>query len=174
MSKARFNISGIIEELKSNQSVFKSLLENVDALQLQWRPSADKWNLLEIVSHLLDEETQDFRARVEHALYYPEKKLVPIDPEGWVQSHNYASNDYQATLNLFLEERKTSVKWLMQLEDVNWKSALHHPELGKLSAEVLLLNWLTHDYLHIRQILRYKFELLKLDSNIDLNYAGAW
>ncbi len=174
MSKGKEKITQVVIQLKNNEHVFKNLLEHVNGDQVIWRPNPEKWNLLEIVSHLVDEEIHDFRTRVEHALYYPEKKLVPIDPEGWVQSHNYTNNDYQETLHLFLEERKASIKWLEQLGEVNWSSALLHPELGKLSAEVFLHNWLAHDYLHIRQILRYKFAFLKSASKIDLSYAGEW
>jgi hypothetical protein len=49
-----------------------------------------------------------------------------------------------------------------------------HPELGMLRAKIFLANWLAHDYLHIRQIIRYQFEYLKVKTEVDLNYAGNW
>ena len=133
-----------------------------------------KMVLLEIVCHLLDEEIYDFRTRVKHALDTPEKELTPIDPEGWVTTRNYLSKDYDETLKSFLIERENSIEWLKQLGEVNWSNSLKHPELGDLSAASFLRNWLAHDYLHIRQILRYKFEFLKQSSEIDLSYAGDW
>ena len=35
-------------------------------------------------------------------------------------------------------------------------------------------NWLAHDYLHIRQIIRLKFAYLQQLSKEDLSYAGNW
>lgn len=168
------SFGAIIKQLENNKDVFKNLLKDTPKEDYQWRPQPEKWNLLEIVAHLLDEEILDFKARIKHALYYPEKELIPIDPEGWVTSHNYKNKDYNTTLNSFLEERTNSIIWLKQLKDVNWNNSLNHPELGYLSAELFLRNWLAHDYLHIRQILRYKFELLKSSSDITLSYAGDW
>ncbi len=164
----------ILNQLENNKQVFENLLRYLPESKYLWRPRPEKWCLLEIVCHLLDEEIYDFRARVKHALETPEKVLVPIDPEGWVKERNYVSKNYQETLKAFLKERDTSVQWLRQQNDVNWSNTLSHPELGELSAELFLRNWLVHDYLHIRQILRYKFEFLKSSSGIDLNYAGAW
>ncbi len=167
-------LKDIITQLEHNKKVFENLLKDITDYQYNWRPKPEKWCLLEIVCHLLDEEIYDFRARVKHTLEYPEKDLIPIDPEGWVTTRNYISKDYDNTLKLFLAERQNSIAWLQQLGDVNWNNELKHPELGNLSAELFLRNWLAHDYLHIRQILRYKFELLKSSSKIDLNYAGDW
>ncbi|MBC3758165.1 DinB family protein [Hyunsoonleella sp. SJ7] len=167
-------IRKIIIQLENNRNVFKNLLKEIPEPQYLWRPKPEKWCLLEIVCHLLDEEIYDFRTRVIHALENPEKELVPIDPEGWVKTRNYSSKDYDNTLKLFLNERDASVRWLKQETDADWSRALRHPHLGELSAELFLRNWLAHDYLHIRQILGYKFELLKSSSDIDLSYAGNW
>ncbi|WP_298531570.1 DinB family protein [uncultured Algibacter sp.] len=167
-------VQGIFDQLEKNGLVFENLLKNIEEQQYKWRPNPEKWNLLEIVCHLLDEEIYDFRARVKHALEYPDNELEPIDPVGWVKSHDYGNKDFNKVLDLFLEERVNSIAWLKQIKDVNWSSSLSHPELGDLSGELFLRNWLAHDYLHIRQILRYKFEFLMSSSKITLSYAGNW
>ncbi|NMH89149.1 DinB family protein [Flavivirga algicola] len=168
------SIKEIIQQLESNQQVFKSLLVSKIETQYLWRPEPEKWNLLEIVCHLLDEERDDFKARVVHALETPKKPLVPIDPEGWVKERDYNARDYNQTLLDFLEERKQSVVWLKSKLDANWESKLLHPELGAMSARLLLANWLAHDYLHIRQVLRYDYNYLKQRTKLDLGYAGNW
>ena len=43
-----------------------------------------------------------------------------------------------------------------------------------MSAKLFLTNWLAHDYLHIRQIIRYQYHYLKESTAIDLGYAGNW
>ena len=43
-----------------------------------------------------------------------------------------------------------------------------------MSAKLFLTNWLDHDYLHIRQIIRYQYQCLKEQTHIDLQYAENW
>ncbi len=164
----------IIQQLENNQQVFKSLLMSKKDVEYLWRPAPEKWSLLEVVCHLLDEERDDFKTRVKHALETPERPLVPIDPEGWVKKRGYNTKDYNQTLQDFLEERKQSVVWLKTQIDANWSNALTHPELGDMSAELFLANWLAHDFLHIRQILGYDYNYLKQKTNLNLGYAGNW
>ncbi len=37
-----------------------------------------------------------------------------------------------------------------------------------------MTNWLAHDLLHMRQIIKIKYLYLEQSSNVDLHYAGAW
>lgn len=143
----------VIDQLENNMNVFESILINKTKNEYLWRPSIEKWCLLEIICHLVDEEQADFRARVKHALEHPKDVLKPINPEGWVKEHDYIAKDYNQTLQTFLEERQASVLWLKTQTDAQWGNVINHPELGELSAELFLTNWLAHDYLHIRQIL---------------------
>ena len=163
-----------IEELKRNITVFKSLLENLQPEQFNWRFNSDKWCLLEIMCHLVDEERDDFRRRIRNILISPELPLNSIDPEGWVKSRKYICRDYITELNNFLDERENSIKWLEHLENPKWDNFINHPKFGNLSADLVLTNWVAHDYLHIRQILRLKYEYLKNITGENLSYAGEW
>ena len=81
---------------------------------------------------------------------------------------------YKAMLESFITERTQSISWLKSLEHVNWNNSFEHSKLGTLTAKHFLANWLAHDYLHIRQIIRLKFNYLKQISNQSLDYAGNW
>ncbi|NNC69863.1 MAG: DinB family protein [Flavobacteriaceae bacterium] len=164
----------IIDKLKNNQAVFQSLLVNKSTDEILWRPQPEKWNLLEIVCHLYDEEREDFRARVRHVLHTPNEKMKPYDPLALVESHAYAKKDYPLVLDDFLKERENSIAWLGSLENPKWDNVYNHPKLGKMSAFLFLTNWLAHDYLHLRQILRYQYLFLIEKTNMNLQYAGTW
>ena len=164
----------IINELNRNKSVFKELLTNVTEEEYLWKSSPEKWSMLEIVCHLFDEEREDFRARTKHVLETPGLPLPPIDPAGWVQQRKYIAQNYAGKLKDFLNERNDSIKWLQSLKNPEWDNAYNHPKFGKMTAKMFLSNWLAHDYLHIRQIVRLKFNYLKHLSNEPLNYAGDW
>jgi len=168
------DLQNIVGELERNKEVFRSLLDGLTKEVYLWRPLPEKWNLLEIICHLYDEEREDFRARVKSVLEDPQQPLTPIDPQGWVTERNYMGTDFNEMLNKFSEERDQSVQWLRSLESPQWNNAYQHPKFGPMTAELFLTNWLAHDFLHIRQILRLKFEYLRKQTDEPLTYAGSW
>ena len=168
------NPTQISTGLERNKDVFRYLLTGLSKEQYTWQPAPGKWCLLEIICHLYDEEREDFRYRVNHILNTPDQKLPPIDPVGWVTSRKYMEQDYEEKLRAFLLERNNSIDWLHSLGAPKWDNVHFHPALGNISAEMMLSNWLAHDYLHFRQITRLKYESLCIHSGMDLSYAGSW
>ena len=163
----------IIKKLEINAATFKSMLEITSTEQARWKPSPQRWSLLEVTNHLYDEEREDFRQRLENVLEDPQKPWSPIDPQNWVTEREYNQRDMKNSLNKFLIEREKSIKWLINLRSPDWSATHHHPKLGKMSAEKLLANWLAHDYLHLRQIVFLQWSYLSdLAPGISLNYAG--
>lgn len=164
----------IVQQLKKNKLVFLELLQDVDPDLVYWKPAEDKWCLLEILCHLYDEEQDDFRFRVKWVLERPGEAPPPFNPIDWVLEHKYMQQEYEPMLFKFIAERENSLRWLDDLQDPNWDNHYDHPKLGKLTASYFLSNWLAHDYLHMRQILKMKFDYLEHISGNDLNYAGTW
>lgn len=164
----------IISELHRNKIVFDSLLTAVPSELCLYKPDKDHWCLLEIVCHLIDEEVEDFRARVKHTLFTPDLPLKSISPREWPIQRGYMDKDFETSVKNFLDERSASILWLRTLEDVPWENTVHLKGLGKLSARNFLENWLAHDYLHIRQINRVKRSYFHNCAQGDLSYAGNW
>ena len=162
----------IIDRLTHNEKVFREILTGITGDQVHWKPAPDKWSMLEIVNHLYDEEQLDFRERVKAAL---ENREAPsIDPQGWVKSKNYAERDYVRSVANFLLERERSIEWLHGLKDVNWESKWTNPQF-EMTAYAFLVNWLAHDYMHIRQINRINYLYLnEITGDQSLQYAGEW
>ena len=84
------------------------------------------------------------------------------------------NQDYETMINKFVFERESSINWLQSLPSPNWENVHHHPKLGNMTAKMMLTNWLAHDYLHIRQIIKLKFDFLKDQADEHLSYAGEW
>lgn len=168
------NYTLLIDQLERNKTLFYQLFHNASEEEYRWKPSPDKWCLLEIVCHLYDEEREDFRTRTKSTLETPEQALPMFDPVAWVTERKYIEQDYQQRLANFISERTQSVNWLRSLEKPNWQNAFQHPRLGPLSAHHFLSNWLAHDYLHIRQATKIKYGYLKVITSNDLSYAGNW
>ncbi|HRE40017.1 MAG TPA: DinB family protein [Ignavibacteria bacterium] len=162
----------VLSELNNNKKIFENLLTGLSDEITKWRPEEGKWNLLEIVCHLYDEEREDFRQRVEFVLYTPEKELPPIDPIGWVSSREYSSKNYEEILKSFLQERDKSVNLIKSFENPNWSNKIYHKVLGEVNAEYFYNCWLAHDYHHIRQIVLLKLNYLRYKTDNPLTYAG--
>ena len=164
----------VIKQLVKNKSVFQNLLKDENKELLVWKQAPEKWCLLEIACHLLDEEIYDFRFRTQWVLEKPNQKPPSIDPIGWVTNHDYINQNYLTMVNKFLDEREKSVTWLKSLNNPNWNLSYEHSKLGTLTAKHFLTNWLAHDYLHIKQILKLKYDYVKYKSGENLDYAGIW
>ncbi|MGW9685623.1 DinB family protein [Flagellimonas sp. 2504JD1-5] len=168
------DVSKVINQLEQNRKVFYDMLSGLPSDFVTWKPNPKGWCALEIVCHLIDEEKQDFRTRVQHALENPKKPLVPIDPPRWAITNNYLGQDFASKLDEFCVERKKSIHWLRNLKGPDWENKVNHPELGQITALSFLNNWLAHDYHHLRQINNLKYYYHKENSGDPLTYAGKW
>lgn len=164
----------IVDQLTKNHAVFATLLSNVTEDFIYWKPQEDAWSLLEIVCHLVDEEDEDFRSRIQFCFGNPGEQFPAIDPVGWVLLRKYAEQNYLQKAKTFLMERQKSIEWLKNLEITQWGNGCDHQHYGRMSARMLLENWLAHDYLHIRQITKNQFMFLKENGSNELSYAGEW
>lgn len=168
------NETSIIHQLEHNGAILTTMLSDIPDEMYKWKPSPEKWCLLEILCHLYDEEQFDFKSRIDHVLKTPNAPMPSIDPVNWVTQHRYMHQDYKKMLALFIEERSNSIKWLKTLSNPPWHHIHIHSKLGKMGASMLLANWLAHDYLHIRQITSVKYHYLQVHTNEPLSYAGNW
>lgn len=164
----------VIKQLQQNKTAFIALLKDINEEMFLWKQTPSKWCLLEIMCHLYDEEREDFRFRTKWVLDKPNQTPPPFNPVIWVTERNYIEQDYNHVLNKFIEEREQSIIWLKSLENPKWENSFEHSKKGKLTAKFFLNNWLAHDYLHMRQIVKLKFDYFKHLSNENLDYAGIW
>ncbi len=150
----------LVDQLEASGKTLADLFVDVDDGELRWRPSPERWSMLEVLVHLWDEEKEDFRPRLASTLEDPARDWPPIDPEGWVRERRYYRRDLAEALDGFRAERAASLAWLRSLESPDWDSAHEHGDLGVLRAGDLLAAWTAHDVLHIRQVANLRIEYL--------------
>jgi len=175
MSAPAIHAAGLIDRLESMPGVLRSLAGLIGTNDARWRPDPASWSTLEIVCHLVDEEKDDFRARLRSTLEDPTRDWAPIDPEGWVEQRGYAEHHLDERLDRFEYERGVSVVWLRSLESPDWSSERVHPRFGSMKAGDLLASWAAHDALHLRQLSRRVYQLTQRDAGpFGCGYAGSW
>ena len=165
----------MITALEDAGNYLPTLVKNISDEDARWKPPSQNWSILEIVCHLVDEEKEDFRQRIKLTLEDPSQEWPSINPELWAVDRRYCDRDFEEAVAQFKSERSASVSWLKSLTEPNWFETYDHPHLGKIRAGDLLVSWVAHDQLHVRQIAKRRFEMINRDSgDFNFEYAGDW
>lgn len=169
------NVKSNIAHLKRTISVLPTMVEDLTDEEFRWKPESGNWSILEILGHMLVEETQDFRMRLRLTLADPEQPWPPYDPEGVVIAERFNERCPRQTLQEFLDERVASVEWLHTLTSPDWNKVFEHERIGSIRAGDLFVSWVVHDQLHFRQLVKRRFELINEDAQpFKTSYAGKW
>lgn len=173
------NPTHLIASLERFAHILPALVRDVSAGDAKWKPAPpdEVWSILEIVTHLCDEEVDDFRMRVRLTLVEPTRGWPPIDPPRWAIERKYNDGDLRMAVDRFVRERDASITWLKSLKPPgpDWSTAHVHPKFGAIRAGDLLTSWAAHDALHLRQIAKRMYQLAQRDGGeFGAGYAGEW
>lgn len=167
--------NSLIASLEHFCMVLPAVVRGTSDDDARWKPDDGAWSILEIVRHLGDEEVDDFRMRLDLTLRDPKLDWPPIAPEQWARDRRYNEDELAAAVERFVKERSTSITWLKWLKNPDWNCTKTHPKLGSMRAGDLLTAWTAHDYLHLRQLAKRKWQLAQRDGGeYTADYAGSW
>lgn len=161
-------------QLAINRDRIAALARGIPEDQIRWKRNKDTWSILEVVSHLADEEEFDFPVRLKMILEESEKPWPAIDPAGWVLERQYNQGDLFETLTRYMNLRNENLAWLDSAENPVWDTVFEAP-FGKITAGDMFVSWVTHDLLHLRQLVELqRFYLEGQVKHYRLDYAGDW
>ncbi len=164
----------LCQELETNAQSIRALISGVSQTEAQIRPEPESWSILEVICHLADEERKDFRPRLDIMLHRPTEAFAPNDSDAWITERKYNERDLAESLDDFLAERKKSLEWLKGLSGSNWEASYTTP-YRTLSAGDMFASWVTHDILHLRQLVELRYaRVLRMTAPYDVEYAGGW
>ncbi|MFT7676364.1 MAG: hypothetical protein ACI8QC_000335 [Planctomycetota bacterium] len=153
----------------------RHLLGGISNQDSRWRPPDGGWSVLEILGHLIDEDVDDFRSRMQSVLEDPERNWKVIDPRSAAEEKGYNEGEVGRVLQRFEMERARSVAWLKGLVSPAWGNTYNHPKLGAIKAGDLLASWSAHDAMHLRQFSQRLYQLAVRDApGFSVAYAGPW
>ena len=161
-------------QLALNRDRVACLAQGVPEDQARWKPDPETWSVLEVVSHLADEEEFDFPVRLKMILEKSDKSWPEIDPQGWVSEREYNQGDLFETLNRYMRLRNEALAWLDNFDLADWEM-LYEAPFGEIKAGDMFVSWVTHDLLHLRQLVELqRFFLVKQAQPYRVDYAGDW
>jgi hypothetical protein len=167
-------IKEIVRQFRSNADVMRALVDSITEEQAQWKPTQETWCLKEVMEHVYNEERFDFRIHLLEILNDP--------PQAWgTRQLEYISvKTCDQALDGFLIERQASIGWLTGLKSTNWNvttTASFGPsgDVLVLKAGDVLVSWVAHDFLHIRQLNELHFSWNEKQAKpYSVQYAGGW
>jgi len=169
------NLAETTRRLTANAAAIRALVETISAEQADWKPDADTWSMKEVMEHVYNEERVDFRRHLREIFSDPPLAWGAGEPREWLKIDTCLQG-----LESFLIERQFSLAWLFALETPDWDRSLEAsfgPENEKmvLRAGDVLLSWVEHDILHMRQMIELHHAWNEHQSPpYSLQYAGGW
>ena len=123
---------------------------------LRYKPSADKWCILEVLGHLADIEIV-FAHRFRQMLADTKPVIAPMDQDAWAQSLGYMETPAPELIALYGLNRHHTLQLLRRLKPSDLEKSAYHPELKQdVTVAAYVEKMGTHGAGHLAQIERLK------------------
>ena len=123
---------------------------------LRYKPSPDKWCIVEILGHLADMELL-YAHRFRQMLADNKPVIAPIDQDAWARNLGYTETPAPELIALYGLNRHHNVQLLRRLKSGDLEKSAYHPELKH---DVTVAEYVekmgTHGANHLEQIERLR------------------
>src|SRR5579863_1652309 len=123
---------------------------------LRYKPSPEKWSILEVLGHLADIEIV-FAHRFRQMLGDNKPVIAPMDQDAWARNLGYMETPAPELVALYGLNRHHNLQLLRRLKPVDLEKSAYHPELKH---DVTVADYVekmgTHGANHLQQIERLK------------------
>ena len=169
------NLDYCLAQLTTNAAAIEQMVAGLDNDIARWKPTANDWSVLEVMCHLADEEREDFRIRFQCIINGVAGDPPPNDPEKKVVERRYNKRDLTTSVADYLNERRHSLDWLRGLTNIPYDNKAAWSWGQSISAGDMLVSWVAHDVLHLRQLteLKWGYQMQQF-TPYDPGYAGDW
>lgn len=123
---------------------------------LRYKPSPEKWCVLEILGHLADVEII-YGYRLRQMLADTKPVIAPIDQDAWARNLNYADCRPSELVAFYGLGRHHNLRLLRSLKPSDLSKSAFHPELqGEVTVGDLVERMAAHGVTHLQQIEKLK------------------
>lgn len=125
---------------------------------LRYKPSPEKWSVLEILGHLADTEIA-YAYRLRQMLADAKPVIAPIDQDAWARNLGYMESAPAELVALYGLNRHANLQLLRRLKADDLKKSAFHPEMKKdVTVADLVERMSEHGASHLAQIEKLKKE----------------
>jgi len=143
----------VADLLESSGNGFASTLDALPPNVASWHPAPGEWCANEVVGHVIVTEKNGFAGRIRVILGADEPDLPAYDRDGIQKNRNDCARDPKELKQELTEVRRESVKLVRSLRPEQLPRGGLHPQVGRLTVDELLHEWVHHDANHLRQAL---------------------
>jgi hypothetical protein len=122
----------------------------------RYKPSPEKWCILEILAHLADTELI-YGYRVRQMLADKDPTIAPIDQDAWARNLGYMQDAPAESVASYGLNRYNNLRLLRRIKLVDLEKGAFHPELNrKMTVAEIVERMAAHGPNHLEQIERLK------------------
>ncbi len=145
-----------IDAAEKSPKLIAAAVSGLPDKTLRYKPSPDKWCILEILGHLADIEIV-YAHRFRQMLADKKPVIAPMDQDAWAQNLGYLETPAPELVALYGLNRHHNVQLLRRLKLGDLEKTAYHPELKH---DVTVADHVerigTHGANHLQQIERLK------------------
>lgn len=141
----------VVSLLEKTPFVYETLLRNLPADLLQWKPAADRWSISEVLAHVADAEKM-YSERIGRVLAENSPSLRKYEPPDASRPDSYLQGSAGEHLMCFTALRRDNVAALQAAAPSAGERTAVHSELGPVTLSQMLNELASHDLGHLRQI----------------------
>jgi hypothetical protein len=145
------DIQPAVSLLEKTPVLLETMLRDMPADLLQWRPAPDRWSISEVLAHCADIE-ETYSERVRRILEEDSPALQRYQEPGPSDARAYSRGSAAEHLSRLLALRRDSLALLSHLPTSAGARTGRHSELGVITLSQMLNEWASHDLGHVRQI----------------------
>jgi hypothetical protein len=143
----------VADLLESSGHAFAATLDALTPELASWRPAPGEWCVNEVVCHVIEAEKNGFAGRIRIILGADEPDLPTWDRDRIIKDRDDCARDPKELKQELTEIRRESVKLVRSLRPEQMPRGGLHPQVGRLTVDELLHEWVHHDSNHLRQAL---------------------
>ncbi len=130
-----------------------AMLNGLTPEAASWHPAQGEWCVNECVGHIIEAEKRGFAGRVRIILGTQDPDLPTWDRTSIARARKDCDKKPAELAGEIAHVRGESVELIRSLGPDQLSRSGNHPEVGRLSVEDLLHEWVYHDGNHFRQAL---------------------
>jgi DinB superfamily len=157
----RRKLETLLLTLESTPALLARAAAERTACQLQWKPEADAFSLIENVWHLADLEREAYGVRIGRLLAEDEPTFSDFDGDRIARERRYNDRDLAAGLTAFSEARFRNIETLRHVSRSDWKRWANQEGVGRITLEDLPRQMARHDAAHTQEIANLLASLLE-------------
>jgi hypothetical protein len=145
-----------LDEAEKGPQKLAAAVSGLSDKTMRYKPSPDKWSILEIIGHFADVELI-YSYRLRQMLADKNPVIAPIDQDKWARHLGYTEAAPAELVAQYGLNRHHNIRLLRRIGVDDLKKSAYHPEKkGNVHIEDLVERLAAHDSNHIAQIERLK------------------